>query len=109
MEIENTLEAKQQLVGGLIEVVEYEDALLICNEEGKLMNYLPNVLFDYDYIAGDFFIVGDDFENGDFKSLTKDQIEKYKEDLKGRSFKYVIEDSKEKPEKNKEKENLELE
>lgn len=108
MEIENTLEAKQQLVGGLIEVVEYEDALLICNEEGKLMNYLPNVLFDYDYIAGDFFIVGDDFENGDFKSLTKEQIERFKDDLKGRSFKYVIEDSKEKPERNKKKENLEI-
>ena len=38
MEIEDTLEAKQKLVGGLIEVVPYIDnMLLICNEEGKKM------------------------------------------------------------------------
>lgn len=29
--IEDTLEAKQELVDGLIEVVPYEDALIICN------------------------------------------------------------------------------
>ena len=38
MEIEDTLEAKQKLVGGLIGVVPYIDnMLLICNEEGKKM------------------------------------------------------------------------
>ncbi len=115
MEIENTLEAKQKLVDGLIEVVQYYDAVLICNEEGKLMNLLPNVAFDCDYIAGDFFIVGDDYENGDFKSLTKEQIEEYKKDLEPRSFEYkdLIPKDKTKDdtkEKNvKEKENLELE
>ena len=35
MFIDNTLEVKQKLVGGLIEVVPYEDVLIICNEEGK--------------------------------------------------------------------------
>ena len=32
----------------------------------------------HDIIAGPFLIVGDDYENGDFKSLTEDQILKYK-------------------------------
>ena len=109
IEIENTLEAKQQLVGGLIEVVPYYDVLLVCNEEGKLMNYLPNVVFEYDYIAGDFFIIGDDYENGDFKSLTKEEIEKYKKDLKERSFTYVYKDSKDKNIQEKDKENIEIE
>lgn len=86
--IKNTLETKQKIVGGLIECVEYEDALIICNEEGKILNLEPNVLFDYDYIAGDFIVVGDDYENGDFKSLTKEQIEKFTKDLKEREFKY---------------------
>lgn len=76
MNIENTLEAKQELVGGLIEVVSglKDDILLVCNEEGKLTNLLPNLMFDFDYIAGDCFFVGDDYDNGDFKSLTDEQI-----------------------------------
>ena len=86
--INASLEAKQELVGGLIEVVPYEDVLIICNEEGKILNMPPNVVFDYDYIAGDFFVIGDDYEHGDFKSLTKDEIEYYKKDLETRSFKY---------------------
>lgn len=86
--INASLEAKQELVGGLIEVVPYEDVLIICNEEGKILNMPPNVVFDYDYIAGDFFVIGDDYEHGDFKSLTKDEIEYYKKDLEARAFKY---------------------
>ena len=76
MNIENTLEAKQELVGGLIEVVSglKDDILLVCNDEGKLTNLLPNLMFDFDYIAGDCFFVGDDYDNGDFKSLTDEQI-----------------------------------
>lgn len=87
MNIENTLEAKQKLVDGLIEVVSItEDILLICNEEGKLDNLPPNLLFDYDYIAGDCFFIGDDYENGDFKSLTDEQIEEAKEICESRQF-----------------------
>lgn len=75
MNIENTLEAKQELVGGLIEIATVTDEiLLVCNEEGKLENLLPNLMFDFDYIAGDCFFVGDDYDNGDFKSLTDEQI-----------------------------------
>lgn len=87
MEIEDTLEAKQELVGGLIEVVPYKnDLLLICNEEGKITNLKPNLNFDYDYIVGDCFVVGDDYENGGFKSLTPDEIKTVIEDLKERTI-----------------------
>ena len=87
MNIENTLEAKQKLVGGLIEVVSVTDnILLICNEEGKLENLFPNLVFDYDYIAGDCIFVGDDYENGDFKSLTDDQIDEIKDLCKEREY-----------------------
>ena len=48
MKIKNTLEAKQELVDGLIEVVRIsDDILLIFNEEGKLENLKPKLLFDY--------------------------------------------------------------
>ena len=88
MFIDNTLEAKQKLVGGLIEVVPYEDVLIICNEEGKLLNMPPNLVFEYDYIAGNCFVIGDDYKNADFKSLTDEEILKYREDLRKRSFNF---------------------
>ena len=87
MNIENTLDAKQKLVDGLIEIARVsEDILLVCNEEGKLENLQPNLVFDYDYIAGDCFFVGDDYDNGDFKSLTDKQIEEVKDICSKRQY-----------------------
>lgn len=87
IEIEDTLEAKQKLVDGLIEVLPYKDnLLLVCNEEGKITNLKPNIQLDYDYIAGNCFIVGDDFENAGFKSVKEDQIEDIKKDLEDKSI-----------------------
>lgn len=87
IEIEDTLEAKQKLVGGLIEIVEYaKDLLLICNEEGKIYGLRPNLSFEHDYIVGDCFIIGDDFENEGFKSVQDNQIEKIMNDLERRSI-----------------------
>lgn len=89
MYIEDTLEAKQKLVGGYIEVVPYKyDMLLICNEEDKIMNLKPNVQFPEDYIAGNFFVVGDDYENAGFKSLTSKEVMEVKKDLNSRTFTY---------------------
>ena len=77
IEIENTLEKFQELVGGLIEVISFDDLLLICNEEGKLLNLEPNLLFEFDYIAGNCLLVGDDFDNATFKGLTDYEIDEY--------------------------------
>ena len=90
-EIENTLEAKQKLVNGLIEVVPFEqndELLIVCNEEGKLLSLPPNTMFGMDYIAGDYFIVGDDYENGDFKSITDEQVKTAKPYIEERSIPY---------------------
>ena len=90
MTIDNTLKAKQKLVGGLIEVVQYdENVVLVCNEEGKLLNMPPNLIFDYDYIAGNCFVIGDDYKRGDFRSLSFKEIEKYTKELENRSFKKI--------------------
>lgn len=81
IEIDNTLEAKQKVVGGYIEVVYLHndtDVLLICNEEGKINGLKLNRDIGYDIIAGPFLVVGNDYENGGFKSLTEEQIIKYK-------------------------------
>ena len=82
IEFENTLEAKQRLVGGYIECVYPENdtsVVFVCNEEGKINGMKLNRFIGYDIIAGPFLILGDDYENGDFKSLTSKQIKKYTE------------------------------
>ena len=79
--IDNTLEAKQEIVKGYIECVYLQDdadVVLICNEEGKINGMKLNREIGYDIIAGPFLIVGDDHENDDFKSLTEEQLLKYK-------------------------------
>ena len=81
IEIDNTLEAKQELVGGYIECVYLpndDSVVLICNEEGKINGMKLNRYIGHDIIAGPFLILGNDYENGDFKSLTDNQILKYK-------------------------------
>ena len=81
IEIDNTLDAKQEMVGGYIECTYLpndHDVVLICNEEGKINGMKLNRYIGHDIIAGPFLIVGDDYENGEFKSLTNEQLLKYK-------------------------------
>lgn len=81
--IPNTLEAMQKLVGGYIQAVyPFDDPVaVVCNEEGKLLDLLPNRFLrdengtPYDYIAGTFFVAG--LGEEDFKSLSPDLMEKY--------------------------------
>ena len=76
-EIDNTLEEKQNIVGGLLQFIELERNIdLICNEEGKLHNLEINKIIKNDVICGNFIICGQ--ENGNSISLTDKQIMKYK-------------------------------
>ncbi len=77
----NDLETKQRLVKGYIECAYLQndnDVVLICNEEHKILGMEWNRDIGYDIIGGPFLIVGDDYKNGEFKSLTESQILKYK-------------------------------
>lgn len=74
VEIKNNLESLQEEVKGMIECVYYDDVILICNEEGKINGMHWNREIGSDIIYGPFLIVGDDYENGSFKSLTEKQI-----------------------------------
>ena len=85
IEIEDTLENLQSVVGGLIEVVyPFDDTVgLIMNEEGKIMSLPPNRgLLDrdgnvYDVIAGPFMVVG--LTDEGFCSLTPEKLKTYEE------------------------------
>ena len=79
--IENTLEAKQEIVGGLIEctgLLKDSEVSIICNEEGKIFGLPLNRDIGHDIIAGTFIIAGVDYESGEFISLTEEQKERYK-------------------------------
>ena len=80
-EISNDLEGIQGEVEGLFECIYLGDnCILVCNEEGKLNGMELNRRVGNDIIAGPFFIVGDS-QDGEFVSLTDEQIEKYTEEF----------------------------
>lgn len=64
-EIDNTLEALQEIVGGYIETVTVAtDLVIICNEEGRLQGLAPNCrILGYDFVGPIIFagVAGDEF------------------------------------------------
>lgn len=81
MIIKNNLSEKRNLVKGNIEYSYMSDdynVTLICNEEGKLNGMPMNRDIGHDIIFGPFLIVGDN-NSGEDRSLSKEQINKYKE------------------------------
>lgn len=88
MKIGKDLRAEQEAVGGNIETVPFTNGtILVCNEEGKLDGLLPNIKYgDFDVIVGNFFIIGDDEENCDFRSLTEDEIDECMNKIEELSF-----------------------
>ena len=85
----NTLETKQELVDGYIEYAysdDFPDVAFICNEEGKINGLPYNRDIGHDIIAGNFIIISSDVENGEDKSLSDKQIEKYKKIFNDKSI-----------------------
>lgn len=84
-EIEDSLNAMQEIVGGLIQSIYPfdEPVALICNDEGKMINLPMNRgLRDkngqiYDIVSGTFFLCGAPADSNHFASLTPEQIERY--------------------------------
>ncbi len=86
---DNSLEKKQELVEGYIEYAysdEFPDVAFICNEEGKINGLPYNRDIGHDIIAGNFIIISSDVENGEDKSLSDKQIEKYKKIFNDKSI-----------------------
>ena len=87
IEIEDTLEAMQENVGGYIE--EYmpfdDEVAIVCNEEGKMNGAeLNRAIYSndkeiLDIIAGKFFIAYAPIESESFLSMPKDLMKKYED------------------------------
>lgn len=94
VEIQNNLSSLQKMVDGLIEyyyMPDIEDAVIICNEEGKINGMGPNREVGRDIIYGPFLIVGDDPDMGENRSLTEEQITKFKEMFNEKSIEKTYE------------------
>lgn len=79
--MDNTLQAEQKSVKGNIECIYLPNdpsIVLICNEEGKINGMKCNRDIGYDIIFSPFLIVGNNYKNRSFKSLTDSQILNYK-------------------------------
>ncbi|HPE08111.1 MAG TPA: DUF3846 domain-containing protein [Saprospiraceae bacterium] len=73
--VDNTLQALQHEVGGLIECLDVSDGItFIVNKEDKLDGLRANRRVSGDIIAGTFLIVGTDYKTGEFTSLPPEQI-----------------------------------
>lgn len=80
MEIAPNLKVYQNLVGGLIDCMDIEnDISIVFDDEGKLKGKDINLIVSKgawtDFIVGDLFFIGIDKEEGEFVSLTDEQIE----------------------------------
>lgn len=72
--IDNTLEAMQAEVEGLIDIVPAgRGMVLVVNDEGKLNGMQPNRWIGDDIICGPFFVAAEG-ENGELKSLNYTQL-----------------------------------
>ena len=94
VEVPNNLSSLQKMVDGLIEyyyMPDIEDAVIIFNEEGKINGMGPNREVGRDIIFGPFLIVGDDPDMGENRSLTEEQITKFKEMFNEKSIEKTYE------------------
>jgi hypothetical protein len=74
VDIENTLDAMQKIVGGYIEAVRVRsDCMMICNEEGKLMGLPYNFDLGNDKIVGDVIFTKPD--GAEFTDLDDRNVE----------------------------------
>jgi hypothetical protein len=76
-EIADNLKSYQQAVRGYIETFSFDDnAVVICNEEGKILCMEPNCIINNELLVGNIFIIGTR-DDGEFHSLTEEQTAKY--------------------------------
>lgn len=88
--IKNMFEIKKMIVQDNLDMVRYENCIIVCNSKEKQKNKIPNIVLDFKHISGDFFLIGYNPKIKDFRSLTKEEISFYKDSLNRKSFQYDV-------------------
>ena len=87
LEIPNTLQALQELVGGYIETITLtRHSCCIVNEEGRLKRLLPNFYLNGGLIVGNAVFVG--VKGDGFRDITDDEIAQCRRKTKLEAPKY---------------------
>lgn len=86
--ITDMYEIKKMIVQGNLNMVKYENCIIVCNNEDTEQNQIPNIILDFKHISGDFFLIGYDEKAKDFRSLSKDETTFYADALDRKSFQY---------------------
>lgn len=77
--VKNELEALQSLVGGYVEEtypLEDESICVLCDEEGRLKGKSLSAIVNRTTFCGTIVFMGVDDEEGEWTSLTEEQIDK---------------------------------
>ncbi len=88
--IKDMLPIKKLIVNGDLEIVKFENCIIVCNNKKKVKNKIPNIVLDFRHIAGDFFLIGYDHKAKDFKELDIEKTIFYIDRLQSRAFKQNI-------------------
>lgn len=86
--IKDMLPIKKLIISGDLELVKFENCIIVCNNRKKNKNKIPNIVLDFKNIAGDFFLIDYDAKQKDFKSLSVDKAIFYTDTLQRKSFQY---------------------
>lgn len=71
-DVNGSLKALQDIVGGYIEIIPVKKCMLVCNGEGKIRGLRPNIIYNNDVIVGDIAFVSHKGE--DICGLSDEQI-----------------------------------
>lgn len=79
IQIQNTLASMRKVINGEIDISDILQNNQVCliRNGSRNIKLAPNRIVNNQTIYGDFLIVGSDNEDGDFKALTPEQIDKY--------------------------------
>lgn len=86
--IKDMLPIKKLIISNDLELVKFENCIIVCNNRKKNKNKIPNIVLDFKNIAGDFFLIDYDSKEKDFKSLDIDKAMFYTDTLQRKSFQY---------------------
>lgn len=86
--ITDMLPIKKLIVKGDLDLVKFENCIIVCNNRKKNVNKIPNIVLDFKHISGDFFLIGYDAKKKDFRSLEIDEAMFYIDSLQHKSFQH---------------------
>lgn len=85
--LDNIFYLKKFVIKEDLDILPYQTSYIICRKQELVKNKMPNIVFSFNSIKGDFFLINIDKKEREFKSLSQADITWYASDLINKSFK----------------------